>query len=80
VNSFIVCRARAVGSSIVAPEKKSRVTDDLRALRSALPSAATLVVGGAGSDVLRASVGDGVVFVESMAELNAELSMIKARG
>ena len=73
-------RARAVGISIVAPEKKSRVTEDLRTLRSALPSAATLVVGGAGSDVLRSRVGEGVVFVESMAELNAELSIIKARG
>lgn len=71
-------RARAVGISIVSPEKKSRITDALQSLKSMLPSGATLIVGGAGSEVLRPSLEPDVVIVESMAELNAELSMIKA--
>ncbi len=79
VETAVRTRASAVGISVVVPEKKSRMTDALTNLKAALPDAATLVVGGAGSEILRPNLGAGVVLVESMAELNAELSMIKAR-
>ncbi|HEU4786856.1 MAG TPA: cobalamin-dependent protein [Gemmatimonadaceae bacterium] len=72
-------RARAVGISTVRPDRKPRAVAALRAIAKGIPPEATLFVGGArAAELARVVTGSGIVFVSSMAELQAKLGA--ARG
>ena len=70
--------ARAVGISIVLPERKTRLASGLREIEKALASRATLLVGGAGASALRQSIGrSDMIFVDSMSELHSRLAAMR---
>ena len=72
-------RARAIGISIVVPDKRNRIEGEIRALEKGLDSAAQLVIGGSGAKRLAHGRWDRTVFVETMAELHAVLGGISHR-
>jgi methanogenic corrinoid protein MtbC1 len=70
--------ARAVGVSIVATDRKSRLASQIRALEDALPSGVTLLVGGAGSRGMRSLIPQTkAIFLENLADLTQELAAIR---
>ena len=71
-------KALAVGVSIVATERKTRLASQVRALEEALPEGVTLLVGGAGSRGLRSLIPQTkAVFLESLAAFTQELAAIR---
>lgn len=71
-------QARAVGISVVFPDRKSKVSAQIREIQEGLPSETTLLVGGAGAGELRQALRkSGIEFVETMSELHEKLSRMR---
>ena len=72
-------KARAVAISMVAPDRKSRISTEVRQLRKQLSAETTLVIGGAGSRSIRqANEGTEIIFADSMSDLTDILGEIKS--
>ena len=70
-------RARAVGISVVVPDRKNRIEAELRALEDALDPAIRIVIGGSGAKGHGdANRSERTLFVETMAGLHAVLGRI----
>jgi DNA-binding transcriptional MerR regulator/methylmalonyl-CoA mutase cobalamin-binding subunit len=70
--------ARAVGISIVLPERKSRVAAALQGLAESMPAETTLLVGGTGSKKLAGLPERAdIMFLESMSELRDQLARMR---
>jgi methanogenic corrinoid protein MtbC1 len=73
-------RARAVGISVVVPDKRNRIEAEIRALENGLHAPAQLVIGGSGAKRLGNAQWERTLFVETMAELHALLGGISGQG
>lgn len=70
--------ARAVGISMVLSDRKTRAAHDLRQIEQDVSAATRILVGGKGAaEIRRTFKASGIVFVESMEEMRAELALIR---
>jgi DNA-binding transcriptional MerR regulator/methanogenic corrinoid protein MtbC1 len=79
VAATVASRVQAVGLSVIIREKRSRTAALLRALEKGVPAGVTILVGGSGATELKASVGrSGILFLDSVSALQAQLGAMRA--
>ena len=70
-------RARAVGISVVVPDKRNRIEAEIQALETDLDPASRIVIGGSGARGLGGPArSERTLFVETMAEMHSVLGEI----